>query len=70
MKSLQDYKNLFREIATNLNLSGDSVEMIVQLLSYASYIEENESIIYAQESSLEKANLMNSKIQLSQLKDF
>lgn len=64
MKSLQDYKNLFREIATNLNLSGDSVEMIVQLLSYASYIEENESIIYAQESSLEKANLMNSKIQL------
>ena len=38
--------------------------MIVQLLSYASYIEENENIIYAQESSIEKATLINSKIQL------
>jgi len=64
MRSLQDYKNIYREIATNLGLQGDSVEMIVQLLSYASYIEENENIVYAQESSLEKATLMNSKIQL------
>ena len=64
MRALQDYKNIYREIATNLGLQGDSVEMIVQLLSYASYIEENENIVYAQESSLEKATLMNSKIQL------
>ena len=64
MRSLQTYKDIFREIATNLGLRGDSVEMIVQLLSYASYIEENENIIYAQESSLEKATLINSKIQL------
>ena len=64
MRSLQNYKDIYREIATNLGLRGDSVEMIVQLLSYASYIEENENIIYAQESSLEKATLINSKIQL------
>lgn len=64
MRALQDYKNIYREIATNLGLQGDSVEMIVQLLSYASYIEENENIVYAQESSLEKATLLNSKIQL------
>lgn len=64
MRSLQTYKDIYREIATNLGLRGDSVEMIVQLLSYASYIEENENIIYAQESSIEKATLINSKIQL------
>lgn len=64
MRSLQNYKDIYREIATNLNLQGDSVEMIVQLLSYASYIEETENIVYAQESSLEKATLLNSKIQL------
>lgn len=64
MRTLQDYKNIYREIATNLNLQGDSVEMIIQLLSYASYIEENENIVYSQESSLERASLINSKIQL------
>ena len=43
MKSLSDYKNIYREIASKLNLQGDSVELLVQLLSNASYIEEVEN---------------------------
>lgn len=63
MKSLQDYIEIYRGIARNLNLQGDSVEMIAQMLANASYISEVENISYAQESSLERATLINSKIQ-------
>ena len=63
MKSLQDYRNLYRSIANNLNLQGDSVEVLVQMLANASYISEVENVAYVQEASLEKAVLMNSKIQ-------
>lgn len=63
MKSLQDYRDLYRRIASNLNLQGDSVEVLVQMLANASYISEVENVAYVQEASLEKAVLMNSKIQ-------
>jgi hypothetical protein len=63
MRSLQDYRDLFRSIAGNLNLQGDSVEVLVQMLANASYISEVENIAYVQEASLEKATLVNSKIQ-------
>ena len=63
MKSLQDYRDLYRSIASNLNLQGDSVEVLVQMLANASYISEVENVAYVQEASLEKAVLMNSKIQ-------
>lgn len=63
MKSLQDYKDIFRNIADNLNLQGDSVELLVQMLANATYISEVENVAYVQEASLEKAVLMNSKIQ-------
>lgn len=63
MRSLQDYAGIFREIASNLNLQGDSVEVLVQMLSNATYISEVEHIGYMKESSLEKCSIMNSKIQ-------
>lgn len=63
MKSLQDYINTYRSIATNLNIRGDSAELLIQLLANASYISEVENISYSQEASLEKATLINSKIQ-------
>jgi hypothetical protein len=63
MKSLQDYLEIYRGIAKNLNLQGDSVEMISQMLANATYISEVENIAYSQEASLEKATLPNSKIQ-------
>jgi hypothetical protein len=63
MRSLQDYRDLYRSIASNLNLQGDSVEVLVQMLANASYISEVENVAYVQEASLEKASLMNSKIQ-------
>ena len=63
MRSLQDYINIYRGIANKLNIQGDSVEVLSQMLANASYISEVENIAYAQESSLEKANLINSKIQ-------
>lgn len=63
MKSLQDYRTIYRNIATSLGYRGDSVDLLVQLLANASYIEEVENISYMEESSLEKAHLVNSKIQ-------
>lgn len=63
MKSYQDYLNIYREIAKNLNLRGDSVEMISQMLANATFISEVEHVAYSQEASLERATLMNSKIQ-------
>ena len=63
MRTLQDYRNIYREIAQSLGYRGDSVELLVQLLSNATYIEEVENITYMEEASLERATLMNSKIQ-------
>lgn len=62
MRSLSDYKDKYREIASNLNLQGESVDLLVNLLANASYIEEVENITYARESMLETASFMNSKI--------
>ena len=63
MRSLQDYRNIYADIASRLNITGDSVELLVQLLANATYISEVENISYMQESSLEKCTLINSKIQ-------
>lgn len=63
MRTIQDYRNIYRNIANGLNITGDSVELLVQLLANASYIDEVENINYALEGSLEKCSLINSKIQ-------
>lgn len=63
MRTLQDYISIYREVAQNLGISGDSVEVLVQLLANASYINEVENISYVQEASLERSTLENSKIQ-------
>lgn len=63
MKSLQEYREKYRSIASGLGYTGDSVELLVQLLANASYIEEVENASYTLEASLENAGLMNSKIQ-------
>lgn len=62
MKSLQHYIEVYREIAENLNITGQSSELLIQMLANASYISEVENINYAQEASLERAGLINSKI--------
>lgn len=63
MRSLQDYRDIYKEIASSYNITGDSVELLVQLLANASYISEIENISYVQEASLERSTLVNSKIQ-------
>lgn len=63
MRSLQDMVTIFRDVAKNQNIQGDSAELLIQLLANAAYVSEVENIAYAQEASLEKATLMNSKIQ-------
>lgn len=63
MKTLQDYLEIYRTIATNQGLAGASVEMIAQMLANASYIDEVENISMIKESSIEMASQMNSKIQ-------
>ena len=63
MRTLQNYRDIYSEIASNLGFRGDSVELLVQLLSSASYMGEVENIAYMQEASIERASLLNSKIQ-------
>ena len=63
MRTLQDYQTIFSEIADNLGYTGESIEILIQLLSQAVYIGEVENISYLQEASLEKAILLDSKIQ-------
>ena len=63
MKSLQNYIDTYRSIANKLNIGGDSAELLIQLLANATYISEVENIVYSQEASLERATLINSKIQ-------
>lgn len=64
MKSLQDYIDDYRGVVNNLELSGDSVEVLVQLLAHYSYMSEMEYMNITNEASLERASLTNSKIQL------
>ena len=52
MKSLQDYIDIYREIADNLQLTGDSVELLVQMMANATYISEVEQVSFANEASL------------------
>lgn len=63
MKSVQDYINIYKQIAKNLEITGDSAEVLIQLLSQWSYLNEMELVNYVMESSLETATLTNSKIQ-------
>jgi hypothetical protein len=63
MKSVQDYIDVYRNIAKNLGITGDSSEVLIQLLSQWSYFNEMELINYVNESSLESSSLVNSKIQ-------
>ena len=63
MRTLQDYIDKYNEVADNLGYTGESVELLVQLLANASYIGEVENITYMQEASLEKSASINSKIQ-------
>ena len=65
MRTIQDYRTIYRGIALDLGLRGDSVEVLIQLLANATYISEVENIVYAQESSLDRSTLVNSKIQHS-----
>ena len=63
MKTLQEYKDIYSGIASELGIRGDSVEVLVGLLANASYISEVENAVYMREASLGKATLSNSKIQ-------
>jgi len=63
MKTIQDYIDRYSTVAKNLGYKGDGVDVLIQLLANASYISEVENISYVTEASLEKATLLNSKIQ-------
>jgi hypothetical protein len=63
MKTLNDYINAYSNVAKKLGYTGESINILVQLLANASYISEVENITYTREASLDKAMLRNSKIQ-------
>lgn len=63
MKNLQDYITRYSQVANKLGYVGESVDLLIQLLAQASYISEVENVTYMAEASIDKANLMNSKIQ-------
>jgi len=63
MNSLQYYIDKYHSLSEGLGITGDTAEVLSQLLGNATYISEVEHVVYNQEASLEKAVLMNSKIQ-------
>ena len=63
MKSVQDYIDRYKGVVKNLGYAGESADILIQLLANASWIGEVENASYMAESSLEKASLINSKIQ-------
>ena len=63
MKTLNDYISEYSDIAKRLGYQGESINLLTQFLANASYISEVENIAYAREASIDKALLMNSKIQ-------
>lgn len=63
MKTLNDYIKEYSDIAKRLGYQGESINLLTQFLANASYISEVENIAYAREASIDKALLMNSKIQ-------
>lgn len=63
MKSLNDYLQQYRNVAINLGLYGDTVELLSQFLANASYINEVENITYSQEATLDRCVKLNSKIE-------
>lgn len=63
MKTLNDYVKEYSDIAKRLGYQGESINLLAQFLANASYISEVENIAYAREASIDKALLMNSKIQ-------
>lgn len=63
MNNLKTYIQRYDKIIKNLGYTGASAEILRQLLANASYINEVEHASYMVESSLEKATLLNSKIQ-------
>ena len=63
MRSLLEYRGIFKGVLDNLNIKGDSAEILRQLFAYSAYINEVENAVYLREASIEKAALMNSKIQ-------
>ena len=63
MKTINDYIKEYSDIAKRLGYQGESINLLTQFLANASYISEVENITYAREASIDKALLMNSKIQ-------
>ena len=63
MKTAREYASEYREIASNLGMRGDGTEMLIQMLAHFTYTNEVENIAYANEASLERALLEDSKIQ-------
>lgn len=63
MNNLQDYIDRYDQVIKNLGITGESTEVLKQLLANATYISEIEHATYMAEASLEKATLINSKIQ-------
>ena len=63
MKTAREYAADYRQIAKNLGLTGDSVEMLAQMLAHFTYTNEVDSVSMVNEASLERAVLDNSKIQ-------
>ena len=63
MKTLQQYIKQFTKIARELGYTGESIDVLVRLAANAVYIDEVENMVYTREASIDKAMLMNSKIQ-------
>lgn len=63
MNTLQNYIDRYDKVIRNLGYTGQAPEVLKHLLANATYISEVEHATYMAEASLERASLLNSKIQ-------
>ena len=55
MKTAKEYASEYRQIASNLGMRGDSVELLVQMLAHFTYTNEIDNLTTINEASLERA---------------
>jgi hypothetical protein len=62
MRSIDSYKNSIKKIASDLEITGDHVELLSSILAYSLYTNEINLLRYTNELSLYNSNFLSSKI--------
>ena len=63
MRSIDEYKASIGKLASDLQIQGDHVTILTNMIAYALYTNELNLLRYTKEQSLTNSNFLSSKIQ-------